>query len=52
MFFIQNNQRSTSQLTRLWDQLAIYKDENNDKWCENEWKMIENHSINEKKRSS
>ena len=36
----------------MLDQLAIYKDRNKDKWCENERKMIENHAINEKKRSS
>ena len=52
MFFTQNNQRSTSHLTRSQDQLAVYKDENNDKWFEKQRKMIANHAINEKKRSS
>ena len=50
--FHTNNQRSTSQLTKLLDQLAVYKDRNNDKWFEKQRKMIENHAINEKKRSS
>ena len=50
--FHTNNQRSTSRLTRLLDQLAVYKDENNDKWFEKQRKMIFNHAINEKKRSS
>ena len=33
----------------MLDQLAVYKDQNNDKWFEKQWKMIENHAINEKK---
>ena len=39
-------------LARLLDQLAVYNDQNNDKWFAKQRKMIENHAINEKKRSS
>ena len=33
----------------MLDQFTVCKDRNNDKWWEKQRKMIENHSINEKK---
>ena len=38
--------------SKLLDQLPVYKDENSDNSLKKQRKMIENHTINEKKRSS